>query len=89
MEDVNIPEIDEEELAEEVEVLFKDEKKKKLYIEILTTSVEEANALTNLVSLLVEFPEIVHNPEAREKMHETLEIHRKKMVELRNKLKKL
>lgn len=89
MEDVNVPEIDAKELAEEVDVLFRDEKKKKLYIEILITSVQEANALTNLVSLLVEYPEIVRNPESREKMHETLEIHRKKMVELNKKLKKL
>ena len=89
MEELVLPEIDSEKLKKEVDELFSNEEKKKLYIEILTTSVQEANALTNLVALLVEFPEIVHDPESRRKMHETLESHRLQMVELNEKIKHL
>lgn len=89
MEEVELPEIDGEKLEKEVDELFTNEEKKKLYIEILTTSVQEAKALTNLVALLVEFPEIVHNPESRQKMHETLEVHRQKMVDLDQKIRHL
>ena len=89
MEEVEIPEIDREGLEEEAKVIFPNEEKRKLYVYILVKSVEEAKALTNLVSLMVEYPEIVTNADSRRKMHEALEAHREKMGELEKKVKKL
>ena len=86
MEEVEISEIDREGLEEEAKAIFPNEEKRKLYVDILVKSVEEAKALTNLVSLMVEYPEIVTNADSRRKMHEALG---EKMGELEKKVKKL
>ena len=68
--------IDAEELRREVEVLFEDKDKRVYFIQMLATSVNETNELLNMVTLMLESPEILQNIETRMKICAFLEKHK-------------
>ena len=51
--------IDGEELRRELEILFEDKEKRVFFMQMLATSVKETNELLNVVTLMLESPEIL------------------------------
>ena len=58
-----------EELRKEIEILFEDKEKRVFFMQMLATSVKETNELLNVVTLVLESPEILQNPESKMKKH--------------------
>ena len=54
-----------EELRKEIEILFEDKEKRVFFMQMLATSVKETNELLNVVTLVLESPEILQNPESK------------------------
>ena len=65
-----------EELRKEIEILFEDKEKRVFFMQMLATSVKETNELLNVVTLVLESPEILQNPESKMKICEFLKRHK-------------
>ena len=65
MSEVKLANIDGEELRRELEILFEDKEKRVFFMQMLATSVKETNELLNVVTLMLESPEILQNPEMK------------------------
>lgn len=74
--------INTEELRKEVEVLFEDKEKKGFFMQILVTSVKETSELLNMVTLMLDSPEILQNPESKMKICEFLKKHKSIIADL-------
>ena len=57
--------IDGKELRRELEILFEDKEKRVFFMQMLATSVKETNELLNVVTLMLESPEILQKPESK------------------------
>ena len=65
-----------EELRKEIEILFEDKERRVFFMQMLATSVKETNELLNVVTLVLESPEILQNPESKMKICEFLKKHK-------------
>ena len=65
-----------EELRKEIEILFEDKERRVFFMQMLATSVKETNELLNVVTLVLESPEILQNPESKMKICEFLKRHK-------------
>ena len=63
MSEVKLANIDGKELRRELEILFEDKEKRVFFMQMLATSVKETNELLNVVTLMLESPEILQNPD--------------------------
>ena len=68
--------IDTEKLRKEVEILFEDKEKREFFIQMLAVSVKETSELLNMVTLMLESPEILQNPESKMKICEFFKKHK-------------
>ena len=76
MSEVKLANIDGKELRRELEILFEDKEKRVFFMQMLATSVKETNELLNVVTLMLESPEILQNPESKMKICEFLKKHK-------------
>ena len=60
----------------EVEVLFEDKERREFFMQMLATSIKETSELLNMVTLMLESPEILQNPESKMKICEFLKRHK-------------
>ena len=74
-----------EELRKEIEILFED--KRVFFMQMLATSVKETNELLNVVTLVLESPEILQNPESKMKICEFLKKHKGIIADLSESMK--
>ena len=65
-----------EELRKEIEILFEDKEKRVFFMQMLATSIKETSELLNMVTLMLESPEILQNPESKMKICEFLKRHK-------------
>ena len=68
--------IDTEGFRKEGEVLFEDKEKRVFFMQMLATSIKETSELLNMVTLMLESPEILQNPESKMKICEFLKRHK-------------
>ena len=68
--------IDTEGFRKEVEVLFEDMERREFFMQMLATSIKETSELLNMVTLMLESPEILQNPESKMKICEFLKRHK-------------
>ena len=76
MSEVKLANIDGEELRRELEILFEDKEKRVFFMQMLATSIKETSELLNMVTLMLESPEILQNPESKMKICEFLKRHK-------------
>ena len=79
--------IDTEGFRKEVEVLFEDKERREFFMQMLATSVKETNELLNVVTLMLESPEILQNPESKMKICEFLKKHKGIIADLSESMK--
>ena len=65
-----------EELRKEIEILFEDKERRVFFMQMLATSIKETSELLNMVTLMLESPEILQNPESKMKICEFLKRHK-------------
>ena len=87
MSEVKLANIDGEELRRELEILFEDKEKRVFFMQMLATSVKETNELLNVVTLMLESPEILQNPESKMKICEFLKKHKGIIADLSESMK--
>ena len=68
--------IDKEGFRKEEEVLFEDKERREFFMQMLATSIKETSELLNMVTLMLESPEILQNPESKMKICEFLKRHK-------------
>ena len=68
--------IDGKELRRELEILFEDKERREFFMQMLATSIKETSELLNMVTLMLESPEILQNPESKMKICEFLKRHK-------------
>ena len=68
--------IDTEGFRKEEEVLFEDKERREFFMQMLATSIKETSELLNMVTLMLESPEILQNPESKMKICEFLKRHK-------------
>ena len=68
--------IDTEGFRKEVEVLFEDKERREFFMQMLAKSIKETSELLNMVTLMLESPEILQNPESKMKICEFLKRHK-------------
>ena len=76
-----------EEWRKEIEILFEDKEKRVFFMQMLATSVKETNELLNVVTLVLESPEILQNPESKMKICEFLKKHKGIIADLSESMK--
>ena len=89
MSEVKLANIDGKELRRELEILFEDKEKRVFFMQMLATSVKETNELLNVVTLMLESPEILQNPESKMKICEFLMKHKGIIADLSESMKVL
>ena len=76
MSEVKLANIDGKELRRELEILFEDKERREFFMQMLATSIKETSELLNMVTLMLESPEILQNPESKMKICEFLKRHK-------------
>ena len=87
MSEVKLANIDGKELRRELEILFEDKEKRVFFMQMLATSVKETNELLNVVTLMLESPEILQTPESKMKICEFLKKHKGIIADLSESMK--